>query len=205
MDFLKTPWNCYSVISQIISKETNLINFSFWPSLLQRVPQGFVICLSLRSILRLHETHNALQLPLFFFFSFFCHLYPGLRNCKLVFLILKISVDRGGEVQLFPRYPCKNWYKNWYLHFYKTYDHQICQAGTSIGFDSNETNQAGAGDVITSRSRDKLKHLLNQSVYGHQTWQDGNLVDGPLPIKSHDPLVMWSCEIMWQTEIIISP
>ena len=114
-------------------------------------------------------------------------------------------VDRGGEVQLFPRYPCKNWYKNWYLHFYKTYDHQICQAGTSIGFDSNETNQAGAGDVITSRSRDKLKHLLNQSVYGHQTWQDGNLVDGPLPIKSHDPLVMWSCKIMWQTKIIISP
>ena len=34
---------------------------------------------------------------------------------------------------------------------YKTYDHQICQAGTSTGFNSNETNQAGARDVITSR------------------------------------------------------
>ena len=33
------------------------------------------------------------------------------------------------------------------------------QAGTSTGFDSNETNQAGAGDDITSRSRDKLKSL----------------------------------------------
>ena len=47
----------------------------------------------------------------------------------------------------------------------------------SGGFDSNETTQADAGDVITSRSRDKLKTLyLNyESAYGHQTWEDGNL------------------------------
>ena len=42
-----------------------------------------------------------------------------------------------------------------------TYDHQIWQAGTSTGFDSNQTNQAGAGDVITSRSCDKLKTYLH--------------------------------------------
>ena len=36
------------------------------------------------------------------------------------------------------------------------YDHQILQAGTSTGFDSNETNQTDTGDVITSRPRDKL-------------------------------------------------
>ena len=40
-----------------------------------------------------------------------------------------------------------------------TYDDQIWQAGTSTGFDSNETNQASPGDVIRSRSRDKLKTL----------------------------------------------
>ena len=64
-----------------------------------------------------------------------------------------------------------NWYKNWYLHFYKTYDSQIWQAGTSTGFDSNKTNKADAVDVITLRSRNKLKNLnLNwQSAYGHQT------------------------------------
>ena len=47
----------------------------------------------------------------------------------------------------------------------------------SGGFDSNETTQADAGDVITSRSRDKLKTLyLNyESAYGHQSWEDGNL------------------------------
>ena len=33
------------------------------------------------------------------------------------------------------------------------------RAGTSTGFDSNETNQAGATDVITSISRGKLKKL----------------------------------------------
>ena len=42
-------------------------------------------------------------------------------------------------------------------------------------FDSNETNQGGAGDIITSRSRDKQKYLHYQSAYGHQTWEDGNL------------------------------
>ena len=44
---------------------------------------------------------------------------------------------------------------------------------------SNETNQAGAGDVITSRLRDKLKtlyrHYRYRSVYSHQTWLVGNL------------------------------
>ena len=50
------------------------------------------------------------------------------------------------------------------------------QAGTSAGFDSNETNQGGAGDAITSRSLDKLKtYFQPQNAYGHQTWQDGNL------------------------------
>ena len=115
--------------------------------------------------------HNALKLLVLFFFfsfffSFFCQPCLRLRNCKSVFLILKIS-EYGGLrlwVQLFPRYPCKNWYKNWHLHFYKTYDHQIWQADTSRaeGVDSNETNQAGAGDVITSRLRDKLK-----TIYSH--------------------------------------
>ena len=36
------------------------------------------------------------------------------------------------------------------------------QVGTSRRFDSDETDQAGVGDVITSRSRVKLK-----SLYGH--------------------------------------
>ena len=80
-------------------------------------------------------------------------------------------VDRRG--QLFQRYPCKTWYKNWYLHFYNTYDHQIWAAGISKGFDSNETNQTGADDVITSRSRDELKMTAKPGRM--VTYLDGNL------------------------------
>ena len=65
--------------------------------------------------------------------------------------------DRGGEFSFLQGILGKIWYKNLYRHFYKTCDHQIWQAGTSTGFDSNKTNQASAGDVITSGSRDKLK------------------------------------------------
>ena len=44
------------------------------------------------------------------------------------------------------------------------------QADTSIGVDLNESNLAGAGNVIMSRSLDKLKTYFNyQSAYGHQT------------------------------------
>ena len=44
------------------------------------------------------------------------------------------------------------------------------------GVDSNEINQARAGDIVTSRSLDKLKpsYLHYHSDYGHQTWQDGD-------------------------------
>ena len=52
------------------------------------------------------------------------------------------------------------------MHFYKTYDHQIWQTDTEVH--SDETNQAGAGDAISSRSCDKLKKYLHyQSGYGH--------------------------------------
>ena len=45
--------------------------------------------------------------------------------------------------------------------------------------DSNDTSEAGAGDVVTSRLRDKLKHetklyLYYHSPLGHPTWQDGD-------------------------------
>ena len=53
------------------------------------------------NLLRLRETHNALQLPVFFFFSFFysffCQTYPGLRNGKSVFMILKILQYTGSR------------------------------------------------------------------------------------------------------------
>ena len=57
------------------------------------------------------------------------------------------------------------------------------------------------------RSYDKLKslYLHYHSVYGHKTWQMVIYLYGFLPLKSHDLLIRWFCEITWQPKIIISP
>ena len=47
--------------------------------------------------------------------------------------------DRGGEFNFFQGIHARI-NKNLYLHFYRTYDHQMRQAGTSTGFVSNSTN-----------------------------------------------------------------
>ena len=56
--------------------------------------------------------------------------------------------------------------------------------GTFRRVDSNETNQVGTSDVITS-SRDKIKplYLYCYSDYDHQTWQDG---DQPCAASTHN-------------------
>ena len=80
------------------------------------------------------------------------------------------------------------------------------QAGTSRGVNSNDTSQAGAADVKTSRSCDtpKTLYLHYLSAYDHQTWQDSKLPSCTLAMKSHDPLITWSFE-MRQTKTIIFP
>ena len=59
----------------------------------------------------------------------------------------------------------------------KLMTHQNWQAGTSGGVDTNETNEAGSGDITTPRSCVKLKKLFAhyQRAYSDQTWQDGTL------------------------------
>ena len=143
------PLEYSQVVNIKISSEISILSFLALFSVCALFASSFWQCpvmlkcwvstkwLNCYGILRWCETCNALQLPVFFFFffSYFCQPYPRLRNFKSVFLILKIS-QYGGSMrwgQLFPRYSCKNWY----LYFYKTYDHQIWQAGTSRGFDSN--------------------------------------------------------------------
>ena len=51
----------------------------------------------LSDFVRLGEMQNALQLHMLFFFLIFCQPYPGFRNCKSVFLILKISQFGGSK------------------------------------------------------------------------------------------------------------
>ena len=43
------------------------------------------------NLLRLRETHNALQLPVFFFFLFFCQLYPEYRGIRSKKTILRTT------------------------------------------------------------------------------------------------------------------
>ena len=65
-------------------------------------------CKSVECLLHLRDMYNAMHLLVFV--SFFFQLYPGLRNCKSGFLILKISQYGGSRrrVQLFLKYLCKN-------------------------------------------------------------------------------------------------
>ena len=46
----------------------------------------------------------------------------------------------------------------------KTYDHQIWKTGTTRGNDSDETNQAGTGNVSASKPCDKLKIYLQDQT-----------------------------------------
>ena len=71
------------------------------------------------------------------------------------------------------------------ITFCKTCDHQIWQASASRVFASNDFNQADAGDVIMSKSRDKLKHYISTTrlfmatkLGGMITYLDGSLPSG---------------------------
>ena len=51
----------------------------------------------------------------------------------------------------------------------------------------------------------KTWHIHQYNVYGHQTWHDGDILCGLLPMKSYDALITWSCEITRQTKTITFP
>ena len=52
---------------------------------------------------------------------------------------------------------------------------------------------------------DKTIILHYHIGYGHETWQDDDLLVRPSPIKLFDLFVMRSCKITWHPTIIISP
>ena len=75
--------------------------------------------------------------------------------------------------------------------------------------DPNENNQAGAGDVITSRICDQLKLfcVYYHSAYGHQFFSIVTNFEQLLAMFLHPlvyPLVTWSCKIIWQIKNIFS-
>ena len=99
----------YAKIKYLFWKCCCIEAFRIFPKnifMVQRVAVGLSY-----NLLRLRETYNALQLPVIFF-SFFYQLHQSLRNCKSVFLILKIwQYGRSRRwAQFFSRYSCKNWF-----------------------------------------------------------------------------------------------
>ena len=127
----------------------------------------------------------------FFFFSFFCQHYLGLRNCKSVLLILKISQysQSRWSVQLFPRYPCKNWYKNWCLHFYKTY---ITKFGKEVHLQDLIQMRLIKEVLVTSLRQDHVTNKNISTTRVPMVTKLGRMVtylEGLQPIKSDDPLI----------------
>ena len=83
-----------------------------------RYMQSCMDRLLLLHLLRFHETQSALQLPVFFFLLFFYHPYPGRRDSKSVFLILKILQHGGSSVEY-------NFFQSIHLSFDKRIDISI--------------------------------------------------------------------------------
>ena len=137
---------------------------------------------------------------------------PDFKSC--------IMADWGGEFSFFSRYSFNNWCKNWYLHFYKTYDPQIWQAGTKIWVKWSwsswywwrhlvkitwQTKNISTTIVpmITLWSRGFVRaHDKLKSFHYHCLWPP---IYGLLPIKLHKTLIMWPYDIKWQTKTTISP
>ena len=149
--------------------------------------------------MRLRETHNALQLPMFFFlfffffFSFFFQPHPGLRNSKWVFLILKIlQYGKSRQwVPLFPSHPCKNWYKNYIFISIRSV---ITKFGKQVHLQDLTQMRLIKQMLVTSLWQDYVtnwNHFIS-TTRGTMATKLGRMItnfDGLLPIKLHDPSI----------------
>ena len=120
-------------------------------------------------LLRLRERHNVLQLPVFFFFfSFFCRSYPGLRNCKSVIPYFKYLPIWWIEASVFS--------------FFQ---------GIHIRIDKRIDIFISIRPMITKFG--KQAHFFSISItrvtMATKPERMATYLDGLLPMKSHDPLI----------------
>ena len=138
--------------------------------------------------LHLCETHNAFSAARVIaavLLLVFCKLCLELRNCKSIFLILNVSHYGGSRqwVQLFPMHSCK-----------QVYLEELTQMNLFLQI------------LVTSSNQDHLtnwKHYIPTINVTMATKLGRMYRDGLLPIKPHDALITWSCEIKWQNKTII--
>ena len=92
-----------------------------------------------------------------------------------------------------------------YLHYCGAYGHQFWQDGNLLWW-SSTSKVIWPFDLAISLDKLKPLYLHYRSAYGQQTWQDGNLPWWALASNvAWLFLITWSCEIIWQFKIIISP
>ena len=93
------------------------------------------------------------------------------------------------------------------LHYQSAYDHQTWQNDNHLAWWAPAYKSHHLWWRGLVRSCDKLKWLY---LYYHSPMTTNfcrmvNYLYGLLPMKSHGSLITWSCKIIWQTKIIISP
>ena len=91
-----------------------------------------------------------------------------------------------------------------YLHYPEACGYQNKEGGDLWWGNSAHKIICKNGHV---RFREKLKTLFLHfhNVCDRKTWQCGNVSWEPAPMKSYDSLIIWFCEITWQTKNVISP
>ena len=170
--------------------------------------QSNFLNVSLSNCLGVRETHNALQLPVFFFFSFFCESYKGLRNCKSVFPILKIS-QYGGSRQWAKFFQVLHAKIDIRIDISISIRSMTTKFGKQVHLEQLSQIRLIKQVLVTSSHQDQVtnwKHISTTTVpMATRLGKKATYLDGVLSIKSHDPLVTWSSVITWQTKIIISP
>ena len=101
--------------------------------------------------LRLRETLNGFQLPVFFLLLFFCQPCPGLQNCKSLLLILKIS-HYGGERQ-------RDKLNTWYLYCRKTYGHSAWK-GDELVYGLPHIESQNSQSTWSHEIKWQIKHVI---------------------------------------------
>ena len=96
--------------------------------------------------------------------------------------------------------------KSLYVYYQSTYGYQTWQNGDILWEASNHKVILRFDHVLfQSHVIEKSLYIHNQSGYPYKIGRMLTYLDEFLPIKSHHPLITWSCKITWQTKTILSP
>ena len=101
---------------------------------------------------------------------------------------------------------CKiTWQKPLYLHYHCVYCHQTWQDG-DIHWQAPNHKVTQSFDHVVLQGHGTNKNLYISTTVPMATGLGRVMtyLDGLRPLKSHDPLITWLCEIMWQTNHCIS-